>query len=822
MTTPTPGFVTAERWTLLEPLLDAALSLTPAQRDAFLDQACAADASLRGELESMLADCERDAPLLELPAADRFSTLSTDVDVARLGATLAGRYALERELGRGGMAIVFLARDLKHHRHVAIKVLEPRDGAAVSSERFLREIAIAARLSHPHILALYDSGEAAGSLYYVMPHVEGLSLRERLRAESQLPVEESVRIAREVAAALDYAHRSGVIHRDIKPDNILLHDGTALVADFGIARATSRASTGEQITAAGLGLGTPSYMSPEQISAPEQIDGRADIYAVGCLLYEMLTGQPPYAGPTAGAVLAQHAGAPVPSARTLRPAVTPALDRVVQRAMAKSPADRFATGAALAEALLAAPGASSAAWAGVPDGPSIAVLPFVNLSADPENEYFSDGVTEEILNALTAITTLKVASRSASFAYKGQHVGAATVAQRLNVRAVLEGSLRRSGNRIRITVQLINASDGYTLWSERYDREVHDVFDIQEEIARTIVDTLRVRLTTVDVDKLGKRQTDNLEAYELYLRGRYCWFRRGMLKRSMNYFQRALEADPDYALAYHGLADGYSVLALYGFAPPGEVVPTAMRAVERAVALAPDLAEVRTSQGFLELLRWNWADADATLSTAIRLNPQYALAYSFQAWLLTTVGREREAEAAARRGQELDPLSPVTNGIAALVAYHRRDYALSIRECERALEIEPSAFLSLLAITLSHSAMGDYEAALEHAREGVRLSPDTLFLHGLLGAVYGMAGLPDAARRVLAELDERSGSAYVAPMLRSWIYSHIGEMDLAFAALEEAYAERSAPLGFGIRFPIYDVMRTDPRFTDILHRMKLQ
>jgi serine/threonine protein kinase/Flp pilus assembly protein TadD len=816
-----PLALTADRWARLEPLLDAALALTPSNRAAFLAHACGADDATRGELEAMLVDCDRGAPLLDGPAADRFASLSTDVDIAALGATLADRYTLEREIGRGGMAVVYLARDRKHDRPVAIKVLSPRAESSVSSERFQREIAIAARLSHPHILPLFDSGEAAGSPYYVMPHVAGPSLRDRLRDGHPIGVTETVRLGREVAGALDYAHRSGVVHRDIKPDNILLLDGTALIADFGIARPTRPSPDAVMVTAAGIGLGTPSYMSPEQITQPELVDGRTDIYAAGCLLFEMLTGQPPYAGPGAAAVIAQHVGSPVPSVRALRPEVGPALEAVVQRAMAKDPAARFPTAGAFAEALADAAAAGAAPLAAASETASIAVLPFVNLSADPENEYFSDGVTEEIQNALTGIPSLKVASRSASFAFKDQGLGAVEIAQRLNVRTVLEGSLRRAGSRIRITAQLINAADGYTLWSERYDREVHDVFDIQEDIARTIVDTLRVRLTTAQAGVLAKRYTDSLEAYELYLRGRYCWFRRGMLKRSMGYFQRALEVDPDYALAHHGLADGYNVLALYGFSPPAEVIPRAARAVGSAVALAPDLAEVRTSQGFLELLRWNWEEADDILARATRLNPRYALAFSFHAWLLTTVGRETEARSAAERGQELDPLSPVTNGIAALVAYHRRDYVRAVRECERALEIEPTSFLALLAITLSYAAMGDHPNALAHAREGVQLSPDTLFLHGLLGAVYGMSGMDSEARAVLTELDARSATAYVAPMLRSWVHSHLGELDRAFACLEEACDERSAPLGFGIRFPIYDVMRSDPRFGVVLRRMRL-
>jgi serine/threonine-protein kinase len=815
------SFVTAERWKVLEPLLDAALYLTPVQRKAFLHEACAGDEEMRVELENMAAECERGAAFLEPPAAERFASLTSDFDFQHLHEALADRYQLQREIGRGGMAIVFLAHDLKHDRPVAVKVLKAGLGAPLGADRFVREIAICARLSHPHILSLYDSGEAAGSLFYVMPYVEGRSLRDRLRIEQQLPIDECVRIAREIALALDYAHRQRVIHRDIKPENVLLHDGTALLADFGIARAISHAAS-ESITAASVAIGTPAYMSPEQATASTIVDGRADLYAAGCVLYEMLTGQAPYGGPNVSSIIAQHVAAPVPSPRALRPTVSPALDAVVQRALAKSPVDRYPTGAIFADALRDAVSASSAAVTGLNEPPSIAVLPFLNLSTDPENEYFSEGVTEEILNALTGIPALRVASRRSSFAFKGESITSTEIAQRLNVRTVLEGSLRRSGNRIRMTVQLINALDGYTLWSERYDREIQDVFAIQEDIARTIVETLRVRLTSDQDGSLTKRHTDDLEAYELYLRGRYCWFRRGMLKKSMGHFQRALEKDPNYALAYHGLADGYCVLGLYGFAPPDAVVPKAAAAVERAVALAGDLAEVRTSQGFLQLISWDWVAAERTLSSAISLNPNYPLAYSFHSWLLTTVGREREAQEAARRGQELDPLSPVTTGIAALVAYHARDYDRAIHECERALEIEPSSFLALLAITLSYAAKGEHPAAIEHAREGVRLSPDALFLRGLLGAVYGMAGRRGEAQEVLDDLDRRAPSMYVAPMLRSWILSHIGETDLAFAALEQAFAERSCPLGFGVRFPIYDGLRDDPRFADLLHRMALE
>ncbi|HET6681647.1 MAG TPA: protein kinase [Gemmatimonadaceae bacterium] len=811
----------AERWRALEPLLDAALALTPTQRRAFLEQACAEDDAMRAEVEAMAAECDQDAAHLatrQRPGARNAPTATVE-QIGQLREALADRYELQEEIGRGGMATVFAARDLKHDRAVALKVIHPEASATLGADRFLREIAIAARLSHPNILPLYDSGAAAGLLYYVTPRVEGGSLREHLRAERQLPLDEAVRIATEVCAALDGAHRRGVVHRDIKPENILLQEGCALVADFGIARAVSHMAA-STLTPASTSLGTPAYMSPEQATSSHDADGRADLYALGCVLYEMLAGQQPYAGPSAASIISQHVAAAIPSARTLRATVPPALDLVIRRAMAKSPADRYGTGAELAAALRVALTGDAAPAPG--EHATIAVLPFVNLSADPENEYFSDGVTEEILGALARIPALRVASRQSSFAFKGQKLTTSEIGERLGVRTVLEGSLRRSGNRIRLSVQLTNAMDGYTLWSERYDRELQDVFAIQEDIARTIVDTLRLKLTSAEQHRLAKRHTDDLEAYELYLRGRYCWHHRGMLRKSMGYFQKALEKDPEFALAYHGLADGYCVLGLYGFAPPSAVVPAARRLLQRAVALAPELAEVHTSQGFLLLLTWEWDAAERALCTAIRLNPNYALAHSFHAWLLTTVGREAEAIAAAARAQELDPESSVTNGIGALVAYHARNYPRAIAECERALDAEPSDFLSRLAITLSYSASGDYASALAHAAEGVRLSPDAMFLRGLLGAVHGMAGEYDKADETLVDLRRRAQSVYVAPILLSWIHAHSGQVDRAFDCLEEAYAERSCPLGFGVRFPIYDGIRSDPRFERLLQRMDLR
>jgi serine/threonine-protein kinase len=447
------------------------------------------------------------------------------------------------------------------------------------------------------------------------------------------------------------------------------------------------------------------------------------------------------------------------------------------------------------------------------------------MSASSDNEYFSDGVTEEILNALSRIPSLKVAARTSTFALKGKSLGVAEIGQLLHVKTILAGSVRRMGQRVRIGAQLVNASDGYQMWSEQYDREVDDVFEIQDEIARNIVGQLKVKLTTAQHQALGRRQTENVEAYELYLKGRHCWHRwnmKGMLEKAIHHYENALAKDPDYALAYSGLADAYNVPGLWGFLPSSEVLPKALAAATRAVELAPDLAEARASLGFVQLLNWNWEGAESSLLHAIDLNPRYALAHSFYAWLLSTVGRQSEASEAARLGQELDPLSPATNGIAALVSYHARQYDHAIDQCGRTLDRDRASFLGLLAMTLSYAAKGMYKEAISHAERGVSASPDVNLLRALLAVVYAMAGERDAAERALAELLERSTQEYVGPTMISWVYANLDEPDAAFEWLGKACSSRDCTLGFGIRVPLYDRISSDPRFQALLRCLEVE
>ncbi|MGI9075956.1 MAG: protein kinase domain-containing protein, partial [Gemmatimonadaceae bacterium] len=457
--------------------------------------------------------------------------------LGRLRAALSDRYAVEKELGRGATAIVFLARDRKHERPVAIKVLQPELG--ITRERFLREIRMAARLRHAHILPLHDSGDADGLLYYVMPYVEGESLAAHLKRERRLPLEETVRIAAEVADGLDYAHKHDVVHRDIKPGNILIEDGHATIADFGIARAIDKA-TEEHLTDTGLSIGTPAYMSPEQFAEPESVDARSDVYSLGCVVFEMIVGTPPFDAPSMLAAIAKRLGTGA-DFTLLETAAAGHVRPVMTKVLASDPGDRYATAGEFATALASAvTSPMSARITGAEPSQSarsIAVLPFTNMSADPEAEYFADGMSEEIINALTKLESLRVASRTSAFAFKGKDQDIRKIGQQLNVENVLEGSVRKAGSKLRITAQLISVSNGYHLWSDRFDRELTDVFAIQDEIACAIVAALQVKLGTAP-PKLVKQYTQNIGAYNLYLKWRHFWNRRGEgLGRALQYFE---------------------------------------------------------------------------------------------------------------------------------------------------------------------------------------------------------------------------------------------------------------------------------------------
>ena len=744
----------------------------------------------------------------------------------RLEHGLSGRYAVDRQLGEGGMAVGYLARDLRHERPVAVKVLRPEISAEIGAERFLREIKMAAGLTHNHILPVFDSGEAEGLLYYVMPNMEGHSLRHRLDQERQLSLEESLRITREVASALDYAHRHQVMHRDVKPENILLHEGAALVADFGIGKALSG---GKSITQSGISVGTPAYMSPEQASGDTSIDGRSDLYSLGCVLYEMLTGEPPFTGPTAQAIIAKRFVSPVPSVRTTRD-VPEALDAAVTRALSRTPVDRYRTGAEFADALRnilrSGNGASSSSLSQTKAATSpkaVAVLPLANMSADPENEYFSDGMTEEIINALSKVPGIHVASRSSSFAFKGKKdVDVRQVGDKLGVTYVLEGSVRKIGNRIRISAQLVNVENGYQLWSETYDRQLEDVFAVQDEISRSIVDALKLQLGGEGGQLVAPAKS--LDAYTTYLKARFHFnkFSEPALRKALDLFQNALLQDPSFARAYAGIADVWCDLA-DDWVAPDDAYPRAKAAAERALQRDPGLADAMISIGkVLCWHEWSFAEGTRSLERAVQLAPNNSEAQWVLGTALPTVGRLAEGVEAVRRAVMLDPLRVEYAGWLTRFLLYAKDYEGALASGKDLLEIDDQFGRGFVWMGSAHLAMGNPELALEWFQRGQALERSVRSYDTMIVRALAALDRREEAEEILTRLETESRQHYVRSEYLAMGHAALGEMDRAFESLERAYQARSAGLIYLHLDPGYEPMKGDPRFTELLNRIGLR
>jgi serine/threonine protein kinase/Tfp pilus assembly protein PilF len=677
----------------------------------------------------------------------------------RLERALADKYTIERELGRGGMATVYLAHDLKHDRTVALKVLHSELSSSLGPDRFLREIKVAARLNHPHILPLHDSGEADGFLFYVMPYVEGESLRARLNRVGKLPLEDALHVARAVAGALDYAHRQRVVHRDIKPENIMLHEGEATVMDFGIAKAVS-VSAGDTLTQTGMMVGTPAYVSPEQAVGEAEIDGRSDQYSLACMLYEMLSGSKAFTGATAQAVLSKRFSDAVPSLRKIDPAVPDEIDMAVSKALSKDPRERFDTSGEFAKALIWPKVATPADQPAVKPAAapkSIAVLPFADMSAERENGYFTDGMAEEIINALTTIKALRVASRTSSFAFKATTEDIRQVGKKLDVATVLEGSVRKAGNKLRITAQLVNVADGYQLWSQRYDRDLEDVFAIQDEIAQSIVKALRVILSEDEKRAIERVPTANVEAYDCYLRGRQYFhqFQKQSLEFARQMFAKAIEIDPTYALAYAGLADSCSVLYT-NFDASEANLSNAETASRRALELDPGLAEAHVARGMAVSLHGRHADAEGEFETAMKLNPQLFDAAYMYGRALTAQGKHEKALMMFERAAELRPEDYVVPGMVGSananlgrtaecqIAFRRQSTVAAKR-----LELNPDDPRALYMGAIAFSHLGEITRAKDWARQALAINPSDATVLYNVACMYATSGESEEAITLL-------------------------------------------------------------------------
>ena len=793
--------------------------------------------------------------------------------LATLDRTLGGTYTFEREIVGGSMSRVFLAMDKSLGRQIIVKVLSADVAADLSVDRFRREIQLAAKLQHPHIIPLLSAGEIDGAPYFTMPFVEGESLRAKLSRVGELPIGESVRILREVASALSYAHKHGVAHRDIKPDNVMLSNEFALVTDFGVAKALSESSVapGMAVTLTGVGvtLGTPAYMAPEQATADPAIDHRADIYSFGVMAYEMLTGSLPFTGRTIQATLAAHAiEKPEPIERR-RPGLPRPLAALIMRCLEKRPADRPQDAAELVAALdsihvghgdsasasatrrrsikiivavaiglvvigalytvatgrgLSAVGVGGGGAGAQPVNQlrSVAVLPLANVGGNANDEYFTDGMTDELANALSKLPGLRVASRTSSYAFKGKtgkDVG--EIGNKLHVQAILEGTVRRSGDRLRVGAQLTNVSDGLAIWSDTYERRTSDIFTVQDDIAGAIASALKLKLGTSAAELSSTSHgTDNLEAYDSFLRGRYFWNRRGAanLRRALTYFDKSIASDPRFARAYAGMAITYALIPEYSDSAPLDALTRARTAATRALALDSTLAEAHTALGLAALHTREFQTAEAEYKKAIALDPMYPTGHQWYGEMLFHTARLDSSLAELQRAVLLDPLAPIPHDALGYALGVAGRYEEGVEQISRAEELAPEIGLTRELLGDTYLLMGQTGKAVSELEAAVRMDAETLLTQGKLCHAYGFAGRTADAKRLLKVIEAREGERESRVPL-AVCHLGLGERAAALDAVDAAVKNREISLltSYSLLLDkVWDPLRGDPRWNGIV------
>jgi serine/threonine-protein kinase len=745
---------------------------------------------------------------------------------------MLGHYRIVEKIGAGGMGEVYRATDTKLGRDVALKVLPTAALADKAAQvRLLQEARTASALNHPHICTVFEVSEADGVGYIAMEFVEGWALSDVIPGDG-LPAEMAVRYGAQIADALEHAHQRGVIHRDLKCANVIVTpQGRVKILDFGLAtRAAEEFTEATQsrlsLTESGAIAGTLFYMAPEILNGAPA-DGRSDIWALGVILYEMAAGARPFHGTTEFALssmILRDPPAPLPQH------VWAGLRSVIERCLTKEPAERYQRASEVCAALQAIPSQSAVSSAAPRrrSGRSIrslAVLPFANATADPDAEYLSDGITESLIDRLAQLPRLRVMARSTVFRYKGQTMDPQTVGRNLNVGAVLMGRILQRGESLLVTAELVDVANGWRLWGEQYNRKRADLLAVQDEIAREISERLRVRLTGEDKKRLAKHYTEDTEAYQLYLRGRYYWNKRTQegLERGIEYFKQAIEKDPSYALAYAGLADSYYLLAgtAFGALPPQEAIPRAKAAALKALQIDDALAEAHASMALILTSEWDWLGAEKEYKRSIELNPRYPTVRQWYAFYLTARGRLEEALAEAQRAHELDPLSIIINRDLGLIFYYARQPDRAIEQYLKTIELDPNFALAHQALGRACLAKGMHQQAVEHIQRAASLAGESVAMSAALAHAYGVAGRKSEAKKILADLLERSRRLQVEPMSIAVTYVGLGDNENAFAWLEKAYAERSMGLQTLKIHPIFDGLRSDSRFQDLLRRVGL-
>jgi serine/threonine protein kinase/Tfp pilus assembly protein PilF len=786
---------------------------------------------------------------------------------------IISHYRIVEQLGAGGMGVVFKAQDSRLERAVALKFLPEKLAQQPQAlERFRREARAASALNHPGICTIYDIGEQDGRAFIAMEFIDGETLRSHIHGKA-LPLEELLELGIQIAEALDAAHTEGIIHRDIKPANIFVTKrGRAKVLDFGLAKlvpkgvAIADADSGVESTGstsiAGIISGTPSYMSPEQVRG-DVLDARTDIFSLGLVLYEMATGRQAFAGGTGGAIIEAVLTRPPVSVRSVNPDIPAALEAIIEKALHKDRDQRYQHAADLLADLqrlkrdidsgsrdhlgetgsLIAAAAGPTSSAGQPLSPSsaqqtgsfraprvsktigsLAVLPFENVSRDPENDYLSDGITGSLINNLATVPKLRVMAQSTVFRYKGREIDPQAVGRELNVRAVLTGRMMQSGGSLRIGTELVDVATGSQLWGAQFDRKPGDIFVIQDEISNEISGKLRLQLTRAEKKRLVKRHTEDAEAYRLYLQGRHHWNRwteEGFYK-AIGYFQQAIQKDPSYALAYAGVADSYVLLGWNSYLPPKDAFPKGKAAAMSALEIAPDLGEARTDlAAVLWLHDWEWPEAQKEFQRSVELNPSYPTANHYYAECLMTMGRHAEALTRMKQSLALDPLSLIINVAIGWAYYHARQYDEAVEQLLRTMELDPNYPMTYWILGLLYRKTARYDLAISAGEKGVNLSGGSPLMRAALAQTFATAGAADEAIRILDDLETRAKERYVAPHFFAGTYVGLGEHDRALEYLEKSYAEHCHWLIYLHIDPSMDDLRNDPRFQDLLRRVGL-